>query len=130
VSLGPSPALSGTIEVRGIRAYGKHGANPGEREADQPFVVDVVLHLDLVVPCGSDELSDTLDYAAVAARVSGIVRDRSFRLLERLAGELLSDLMRDERVDSATVGIAKPGVLAGATPAVTVSFDRRERAER
>ncbi len=127
MSVLPSPALPGTIEIRGLRAYGKHGANPGEREADQPFVLDVVLHLDLAVPCRSDLLDDTLDYAALAERVIDIVRQRSYRLLERLAGELLREVMRDERVDAATVSIAKPGVLAGATPAVAVSCARRER---
>ena len=30
------------IELRGVRAYGKHGANPGERDRDQPFDADTI----------------------------------------------------------------------------------------
>jgi dihydroneopterin aldolase len=117
--------VSDRIALRGIRAYGKHGAGAGERDHPQLLEIDVELELDLTAARASDALYDTLDYAALNATIVALVRDRSFALLERLGDEILRAVMRDARVRAADVTIAKPGLLDGATPRVTVR-DARE----
>jgi len=112
------------IALRGIRAYGKHGADAGERDHPQPLEIDVELELDLSAARASDALQDTLDYAALHATIVALVRERSFALLERLGDEILSAVMRDARVRAASVTIAKPALLDGATPLVTVRSTR------
>ena len=112
------------IYLRNIRVYGKHGANPGERDDLQPFEVDLELEIDLAAARASDRLEDTLDYAALHDRVVAVVRERSYVLLERLGDEILAGVMRDQRVRAAAVTIAKPGLLAGTTPAVRVTARR------
>ena len=112
------------IEVRGLRVYGRHGANPGEQEVAQPFDLDLELHLDLAAARASDDLGDTIDYDAIAKSVRKTVATRSFRLLERLADEISREIMTDGRIVRAAVRIAKPTILDGATPAVTVIAQR------
>ena len=46
------------IAVRGIRAFGHHGVYAEERATGQPFVVDVVLHLDLRPGAARDDVAD------------------------------------------------------------------------
>ncbi len=111
------------IALRGIRAYGKHGANPGERDREQPFDVEITAELDLAAAEHSDELGDTLNYDELHQRVMSIVQSTSFALLERLAGEILRAIFADARVARAEVSIAKPALLDGATPSVRL---RRE----
>lgn len=111
------------ITLSGVRAYGRHGADPGERDAEQPFDLDIRVEMDLTAASQSDDLGDTLNYAHVHARVVSIVQSTSFMLLERLAAEITSDLFRDARVARARVQIAKPALLDGATPAVTLCRD-------
>lgn len=106
------------IALRGVRAYGKHGANPGERDREQAFDLEIMLELDLRPAQASDELADTLDYAQLHERIVAIVRSTSFVLLERLAGEVLQAIFADARVARAQVEIAKPQILNGATPGV------------
>ncbi len=110
--------MNDSIAIRGIRAYGKHGALPGERDHMQAFDIDVELDLDLTRARASDALGDTLDYALVHQRVVRLVAERSYVLLERLGDEILRALLSDERVAAASVTIAKPRLLAGATPSV------------
>lgn len=112
------------VRIRDIRAYGKHGANLGERDHAQPFDLDIELDVDLTTARAGDRLADTVDYAALHARIVALVRERSYALLERLGDEILVDVMRDERVLGATVTIAKPKLLAGATPSVRVAARR------
>jgi len=78
-----------TIELRGIRAFGHHGANPGEKVVAQPFDIDVSLELDLSAARRSDALADTLDYGALHATVVRLVRERSYDLIERLGAAVL-----------------------------------------
>jgi len=111
------------IALRGVRAYGRHGANPGEREREQPFDVDVVVEIDLRQAEVSDDLGDTLNYAQLHGRITDIVQSTSFTLLERLAAEIVRAIFADARVARAEVEIAKPSLLDGATPSVRL---RRE----
>ena len=117
------------ITLSGIRANGRHGANPGERDAEQPFDLEICIEMDLSAAAQSDDLGDTLNYADVHQRAVAIVQSTSFVLLERLAAEIISDIFRDARVARAQVRIGKPELLDGATPAVTLRRDNpRHRA--
>ncbi len=117
------------IAVRGIRAYGRHGANPGERDREQPFDVELMLEIDLRAAQRSDDIDDTLDYAKAHHRIAAIVRSTSFALLERLAGRILDEVFVDERIARGQVEIAKPGILDGATPSVRLRRDNPQYRE-
>uniref|UniRef100_E6Q7U4 dihydroneopterin aldolase n=1 Tax=mine drainage metagenome TaxID=410659 RepID=E6Q7U4_9ZZZZ len=112
------------ITLRGIRAYGRHGADPGERERAQVFEIDLCCDLDARGARENDDLDATLDYAALHRRVVALVAEESHRLLERLAQRLLDLCFEDPRVRDATVKIEKPGLLDGATPGVTCTQHR------
>ena len=110
--------------VRGIRAWGRGGVDPGEQEVSQPFDIDVELEVDLERSCHTDSLDDTLDYRGVHRAVVQTVSESRFGLIERLAQEIARQILHDERVRAVMVTVAKPGILAGATPSVTL---RRRR---
>jgi 7,8-dihydroneopterin aldolase/epimerase/oxygenase len=112
------------IVLHDIIAHGKHGVNPRERQQPQPFRIDLVLQLDLARPAASDDLGDTIDYADVHRRIVEIVETRSYALLERLAAAILDEVATDERIQSADISIAKPGILDGATPSVRLMRER------
>ena len=113
-----------TIELRNIRAFGRHGANAGEKDVPQPFDIDVSLDIDLSLARANDRLADTVNYAALHATIVEIVRVRSYDLLERLGADMLDAILADPRVVRATVRIGKPGLLAGATPSVMLRAGR------
>ena len=108
------------IELRGISARGKHGANPGERDRDQPFDVDLKLEIDLSPAQQSDDVEQTLNYDDLHKWVVRVIGEHSYQLLERLAGAILEEVFRDARVASAEVHVAKPLLLNGATPSITL----------
>lgn len=112
------------INLRGIVANGKHGANPGERDASQPFHVDLELDVSLKRASRTDDLADTVNYAELHAVIVEIVENHSYVLLEKLAAVILDAVMCDERISRAQVSIAKPLLLDGATPSVTLARSR------
>ena len=92
------------IFLSGIRAAGRHGANPGEKEEPQEFVVD----LDVEVSVASDDISATADYRGVARVARETVETESFDLLETLASAVASSVARVEHVVAVTAVVHKP----------------------
>lgn len=90
--------------LSGIRADGRHGARPGEKDTPQPFVVD----LDLEVEVGADVIEATADYRGVTDAVRAIVSDRSFDLIEVMAVEIAAAVRAMPNVVKATAVVHKP----------------------
>jgi dihydroneopterin aldolase len=113
-----------------MRFLGRHGVTLEERMEPQPIEVDVDLETDLSAPASSDELADTIDYAAVFELVRGIAEGRSFRLIEALAGEIASAVLAahgddDPPLDGVEVRVRKPQApLPGAFETAEVAVRR------
>ena len=122
--------MSDRIALRGMRFLGRHGVELEERLEPQPIEVDVELEMDLARPAASDELADTIDYAAVFSLVGAIVEGQSFRLLEALAGAVAEAVVAAHGSDepplmSVEVRVRKPQApLPGDFEAVEVTVRR------
>lgn len=119
------------ISVRGIRAFGHHGATARERTQGQVFEADVGLRLELSGPSRTDSLADTVDYADVCLRVKGILGGRPYRLLEAVAGRVADELLSAyPRVDRVVVRLRKPAVARTLrTGALEVELDRSRESD-
>ena len=96
------------IEIRDLRVVGVHGVLPEERERAQPFSLDIVAWVDMAEAQRSDALSDTVDYGALAQVAADVVGQRSFQLLEALAGRLADALLTtDSRLVAVEVTVRK-----------------------
>jgi dihydroneopterin aldolase len=96
------------IEIRDLRVVGLHGVLPEERERAQPFSLDIVAWLDMAEAQRSDALEDTVDYGALAQTAADVVGQRSFQLLEALAGRLADALLiTDSRLEAVEVTVRK-----------------------
>lgn len=103
------PSSSDRIEIRGLRLLGTHGVLPEERTRPQPFEVDADLAVSMVDAGSSDDLADTVDYAAVVHRISAVVGGaKSFTLLEALAAAAADEVLAaDSRVQAVTISVRK-----------------------
>jgi len=90
--------------LTGIRASGRHGANPGEKDAPQEFVVD----LDVEVIVTRDEIGGTADYRKLIARAREVIGGESVDLLESLAHAVAGAVARQNGVVRATAIVHKP----------------------
>ncbi len=106
--------------LTGIAASGRHGANPGEKDEPQDFVVD----LDVEVEVARDDLDATADYRELIRTTRDTVANGSFDLLEALAAAVASAVAARPGVTRATAMVHKPsaarssdvqGVAAAAT---------------
>jgi len=111
-----------TVELRGLRLFGRHGVHAHERENGQDFVFDV--ELDVGERGSSDRIEDAVDYGAVARAVRDVSDAHAYDLLEALAGAVADDLHARFAPQRVLVRVSKPAVQPGGlegTASVTVS---------
>lgn len=101
------------IRVDGIRGFGYHGVLPQERRDGQSFIVDLVVELDLSSAARSDQLTDTVDYAALAAGVLEVVEGEPCNLIEAVADRIATRVMADARIQRVVVTLHKPEAPVG-----------------
>jgi dihydroneopterin aldolase len=111
-----------TVELRGLRLFGRHGVHAHEKENGQDFLFDVDLQ---VGERGvSDRLADAVDYRDVARTVQEVSDARSYNLLEALATAVADELLRRFAAERVVVRVVKPAVKPGGldgTAGVSVS---------
>ena len=106
--------------LTGIRTSGHHGANPGEKDRAQDFVVD----LDVEVDVTADRIGGTSDYRQLIRTARETVERERFDLLESIANAVAEAVAARPGIVRATAVVHKPaaarsndveGVAAAAT---------------
>lgn len=98
------------LELNGIDVECIIGERPDERTRTQRLRVDVVLTIDDTA-AETDELADTVDYAALTEGIRTALVAAKCRMIER-AVKVVADLcLADEKVSAAKVRVVKSGAI-------------------
>ena len=100
-----------TLELTGLRLFGRHGVYAEERERGQDFIFDV--ELDVGERGVSDRLEDAVDYDAVARAVQEVSDAQAYNLLEALGAAVADELLRRFSAERAVVRVTKPAIRPG-----------------
>ena len=92
VDCGRSPEVD-KVFLRDLEIEAVVGVHPWEREVEQRLVLQLEVRVDVAAVARSDDLALTVDYHALAERVSEFVRAGRYRLLEALAEETAAMVM-------------------------------------
>ena len=114
------------IKIQDLEIYAKHGVFPEENVLGQKFLVSAVLHVDARRAGQTDALEDSVDYGAVCHLVDRIMRENTFKLIER-AAEVVAQSVLDEfpLIQRIQLEIKKPWAPIGLPVAyVSVEIDR------
>ena len=108
------------IFVENLSITGKHGVLGHEWSHEQQFLVDIKVAFDTKKSAASDKLEDSVDYAKLCSIAKQVIEGESVYLVEKLAGMIAEEILKDNRIESAEVTIRKPTVLPSGVPGVTV----------
>ncbi|MDX1589162.1 MAG: dihydroneopterin aldolase [Oleiphilaceae bacterium] len=114
-----------SVLIEGLLVNAIIGVFPWERQLEQTLVADLELGWDNRPAGASDDVADALDYSVVAERVTRVIREGRFRLLEAAAEAVAEDLRSALGVRSLCMTLRKPGAVPGAR-SVGVRIQRGE----
>lgn len=111
------------IHIRDLKVLCIIGTNPHERVEEQEVCINITMECDYAAACQSDDIADTVNYKTLKDELVAYVGASDFFLIEKLAEEIASRCLADERVGQVTVSVDKPGALTGAR-SVAVEIER------
>ena len=112
-----------TVHLDNLRLECIIGVHPAERERPQPLLLSLSFPLDFAKAAGTESLSDTVDYSAVAGSAREFIIKGRFHLLETLARNLGVHLCERFALSSIRMTLKKPNAVAesdGAAVSLTV----------
>ncbi len=102
--------MTDRIILTRLAVFAHHGALPQEQQLGQRFLVSVTCETDLAAAGETDDLKQTVSYAAIADLVVSVATQRRFRLIEGLAEAIAAALFAAfPSVQAATIRVEKPG---------------------
>ena len=108
--------MSDAIFVNGLVLHAYHGVMPHEAKVGQPFVLDLVLDIDLGEASRTDKLKHTVSYDLLVKTVSKAFCTRRYRLVEAAAGAVADAVLdRYQPIRSIRITIRKPHAPIAAT---------------
>jgi dihydroneopterin aldolase len=106
------------VSVRDLAVAAVIGVHPWEREIEQTLLVSVDMAADVARAAASDDISDALDYSAVAAAIAAVLREGRFRLIETAAERVAECLLADFPLSRLRLELRKP-ITGSPTPGST-----------
>jgi dihydroneopterin aldolase len=115
------------IFIHELRLETTIGVHPWERDIRQTLLLDLELGADIRPAAATDRLNDTLDYQAVAQRISEFAAASAFQLVETLGERIAELLLREFDAPWLRLTLRKPGVPSGAREAgIIIERGRRD----
>lgn len=99
--------MADTVGIKGLRVETHIGVTEQERAQPQTVVIDIDIHADLSRAGETDDVADTVDYAAVAEAVAKLVGASECKLLEHLAAKVVGVISTFSGVNGVTVVVGK-----------------------
>lgn len=114
------------VFLRDLRIDTVIGIYGWERRIRQTLVFDLEMSADVARAAASDDIADTLNYKAVAKRLTEFVSESEFLLVETLAERCAAIVREEFGVRWVRLTLNKKGAVRGATD-VGVIIERGER---
>ena len=97
------------IIVKGLRVFAYHGVNPEETEYGQNFELDITAGVNIETACRTDNIDQTVSYAAIIKTVKRVMTQKNCKLLEHAAQRVADALFEEFRqIETLMVTLKKP----------------------
>lgn len=111
------------LSINQLKVLTTIGIYPWEQAIRQPLLLDLQLGGDLHQAALQDDLTQSVNYDAVAASVTSYLQQNRFLLIERVAEEVAERLLQQFPLAWVKITVTKPGALANAQ-SVSVTIER------
>ncbi|MBQ2964449.1 MAG: dihydroneopterin aldolase [Clostridia bacterium] len=97
------------IIVKGLRVFAYHGVNPEETDFGQNFELDITAGVNIDAACLTDNIEETVSYAAIIKTVKKTMTQKNCKLLEHAAQRVADALFKEfSQIETLTVTLKKP----------------------
>lgn len=114
------------IKIKNLKLKTFLGVYEWEKSHDREIIINAEIYTDHDESTVSDHLSDTIDYDEIIGKIKNLINEQRFKLIEKMAGEVMKKIMEDSRINKCKLEIDKVGVVDGIDSfSVTIEQDRK-----
>jgi FolB domain-containing protein len=111
------------VFIKDLRVQGILGIHDWERVTPREIVINVTLYTDTRRAARTDNISDCVDYSAMAKKIRAHAEGAARMTVEALANDLAELCLEEPKVRKAVVRVDKPGAVPEAA-SVGVEIER------
>lgn len=113
-----------TITITDLEVHFRVGVPDTERAQRQRLLLTIEMEHDFHTAAAHDNLAATIDYAAVAEKITALGTGREWKLIEKLACDLADLILREYPPHAVTVTVKKFPLPQAAQVSVTFTKQR------
>ena len=114
------------ISIVDLEVFYCVGVTDDERARPQRLLLTLEMEADFAAAAASDEVGDTINYFDVAQVLLKFGEGRSWKLLEKLAGNIADVILEKFKPESVTVEVKKFVISQARYVSVSLAKNRRE----
>lgn len=118
--------MNGVLGFKNYKISCIIGVEKEERSKEQGLFVDLRVTTDMSKCVSSDQLEDTIDYVALADLCSKQAQESSYRLIERLAADIIENIFEKYPAKEVFIMIKKPDAIDMADYTLVEMTKKRE----
>ena len=103
--------MMGTILVEGLAIECIIGIHPEERVTPQTILIDCEIDFDFAGAAADDDFGQTIDYVAVAERLTNLAVARQYQLIETLAEDGAQAILAEYGASRVAIKVMKPAAI-------------------
>ncbi len=105
------------IKINKLKINTIIGVNQNEKQKKQQLVIDVIIHTQTKKAAQTENLNDTIDYAAIPKEIKQKIENNQYNLIETVAEECAQlILLRDSKSKRAIPKIKKVEIIVTKKP--------------
>lgn len=87
------------------------GIHEWENHIDREIIINAELETNHENSLTSDNIEDTINYEEIVAKIQNLLQSKRFKLIEKMAAEIMSKLMEDKRIRRCKLEVDKVGAI-------------------
>ena len=99
------------IKIKNLKIKTILGIHNWEKTIDRQIIINAEIETDFEKSLKSDNISDTIDYDFLTDKIKKLIAEKKFKLVEKMAAELMNIIMEDKRIKKCKLEIDKVGAV-------------------
>ncbi len=95
------------IRIKNLKLKTTIGIYAWEKNIQQEIIINARIKTNYEKALQSDNISDTIDYDLIVAKIKDVIASKSFNLIEGLIYAIMDDIMSDKRIANCKLELEK-----------------------
>lgn len=100
------------IKIKNLKLKTRIGIYDWEKNVDRDIIINAKIDTHCDEALKTDNIDDAIDYDHLVKKIKNIVASNRYNLIEKMAADIMDDILTDKRIAKCSLEIDKVGAVA------------------